>query len=261
MLNVIVGAANSVGGLIGFDPACNGITDDPENVVQFRPSIWEEDGFMNDVSLLMAYPGSYYERVRKPIEEYKPTDMSMLALQPLGRARISSTWPSAIPICTALSLSRPRLFYGCNPIKWWGNHDEQIEMLKNLDFIVGVDLFLNDPPTCMMCSFLGRTISSESILCLTCSSTTGVICGLDVPWAYPIMQPGCRAEGRREVHFRDNGRSCRSQGMTANYVGLMNMVYRVKDEYSVPMDQPFDLEAFANSVTKSRRRGAWLRVV
>lgn len=57
MLNVIVGAANSVGGLIGFDPACNGITDDPENVVQFRPSIWEEDGFMNDVSLLMAYPG------------------------------------------------------------------------------------------------------------------------------------------------------------------------------------------------------------
>ncbi len=58
MLNVIVGAANSVGGLIGFDPACNGITDDPENVVQFRPSIWEEDGFMNDVSLLMAYPGS-----------------------------------------------------------------------------------------------------------------------------------------------------------------------------------------------------------
>lgn len=26
MLNVIVGAANSVGGLIGFDPACNGIT-------------------------------------------------------------------------------------------------------------------------------------------------------------------------------------------------------------------------------------------
>ena len=46
MLNVIVGAANSVGGLIGFDPACNGITDDPENVVQFRPSIWEEDGFM-----------------------------------------------------------------------------------------------------------------------------------------------------------------------------------------------------------------------
>lgn len=42
-----VGAANSVGGLIGFDPACNGITDDPENVVQFRPSIWEEDGFMN----------------------------------------------------------------------------------------------------------------------------------------------------------------------------------------------------------------------
>lgn len=84
MLNVIVGAANSVGGLIGFDPACNGITDDPENVVQFRPSIWEEDGFINDVSLLMAYPGSYYERVRKPIEEYKPTDMSMLALQPLG---------------------------------------------------------------------------------------------------------------------------------------------------------------------------------
>ena len=41
------------------------------------------------------------------------------------------------------------------------------------------------------------------------------------------------------------------RGMTANYVGLMNMVYRVKDEYSVPMDQPFDLEAFANSVAKS----------
>ena len=27
---------------------------------------------------------THLERVRKPIEEYKPTDMSMLALQPLG---------------------------------------------------------------------------------------------------------------------------------------------------------------------------------
>lgn len=251
MLNVIVGAANSVGGLIGFDPACNGITDDPENVVQFRPSIWEEDGFMNDVSLLMAYPGSYYERVRKPIEEYKPTDMSMLALQPLGEDAHFFNLAQCDPDLYGTQPIKAALVYGCNPIKWWGNHDEQIEMLKNLDFIVGVDLFLNES-SYLYDVFLPEANYLERIDPLPhMFFNHRVICGLDVPWAYPIMQPVVEPKDGVKSIFEIMGDLADRRGMTANYVGLMNMVYRVKDEYSVPMDQPFDLEAFANSVTKS----------
>lgn len=40
-------------------------------------------------------------------------------------------------------------------------------------------------------------------------------------------------------------------GKDAEFIGTLNMMYRVKDEFSVPMDKKLDPEAFADSVLKS----------
>ena len=100
-LNMLVGALNTPGGLLGFDPACNGWTDADEPYVQWRPDIWEEDGFINDVSLMLAYPHSYYDKVRNG--DYAPKDMSMLALQPIGEDAHFYNIARPIPICTTPS--------------------------------------------------------------------------------------------------------------------------------------------------------------
>lgn len=141
-LNMLVGATNSVGGLLGFDPACNGWTDDAEPYVTWRPSIWEEDGFINDVSLMLAYPHSYYDIIRN--RDYTPKDMSMLALQPLGEDAHFFNVAQADPEKYHTLPANTMFAYGCNPLKWWGNHDEQAKILSNYDYIVGMDLYLNE---------------------------------------------------------------------------------------------------------------------
>ena len=54
-----------------------------------------------------------------------------------------------------------------------------------------------------------------------------MICGLDVPWAYPIMQPVVEPKDGVKSISEIMGDLADRKGMTANYVGLMNMVYRV----------------------------------
>lgn len=34
--------------------------------------------------------------------------------------------------------------YACNPIKWWGNYDEQAEIFKNYNYVIGIDMYLNE---------------------------------------------------------------------------------------------------------------------
>ncbi len=81
-LNNLVGATNAVGGFIGFDPACNGWADNNPQMA-FRPGIWEEDGFIEDVSLMLAFPHSYYRKIRE--SDYTPKTMGMLfELQPMS---------------------------------------------------------------------------------------------------------------------------------------------------------------------------------
>lgn len=150
--------------------------------------------------------------MRKPIEEYKPTDMSMLALQPLGEDAHFFNLAQCDPDLYGTQPIKAALVYGCNPIKWWGNHDEQIEMLKNLDFIVGVDLFLNES-SYLYDVFLPEANYLERIDPLPhMFFNHRVICGLDVPWAYPIMQPVVEPKDGVKSIFEIMGRSCRPQG-------------------------------------------------
>ena len=248
-LNVLVGATNSVGGLIGFDPACNGWTDAEQPYVQWRPSIWEEDGFINDVSLMLAYTHSYYEKVRNG--DYAPKDMSMLALQPIGEDAHFYNIAQADPDMYHTQPVKVMFAYGCNPIKWWGNHDEQIKIFKDFEYVIGVDLFLNDS-SYFYDLFLPEASYLERIDPMPHFFLNHrVIGGVDIPWAYPVWQKVEEPKDGVMSIFEIMGELADRKGMNEAYIGLLNGVYRVKPEYSIPMDQKFNMEGFADSVTRS----------
>ena len=260
-LNMLVGALNTPGGLLGFDPACNGWTDADEPYVQWRPDIWEEDGFINDVSLMLAYPHSYYDKVRNG--DYAPKDMSMLALQPIGEDAHFYNIAQANPDMYHTQPVKVMFAYGCNPIKWWGNHDEQIKVFKDFEYVIGVDLFLNDS-SYFYDLFLPEASYLERIdpmphFFLNHRVTGGV----DVPWAYPVWQKVVEPKDGVMSIFEIMGELADRKGMNEAYIGLLNMVYRVKPELSIPMDQKFDMEAFADSVARSvlddKADFAWLK--
>ena len=248
-LNMLVGSLNTVGGLIGFDPACNGSTDDAQPAVQWRPSIWEEDGFINAASLLMATPHSYYENVRN--YDYIPKNPNMLDLQPMGEDAHFFNIAQTDPDMYHTQPLKVLIAYGCNPVKWWGNHDEQIEMLKDLDYIIGIDLYMNDssylydlmlPDAC----YLERSEPMPHFFLN--HRLPGAV---DVPWAYPVWQKVVEPRNECKAFLDIVAELAERRGMTAPLIGVLNSVFRVKDEYSLPFDKKFDIEGFANSIAKS----------
>ena len=74
---------------------------------------------------------------------------------------------------------------------------------------------------------------------------------------------GRRAEGRRAFQLAAVRRLASRAGKNAEFIATLNGMFRVKDEYSVPMDQKLDVEAFADSILKSNideeHDFAWLK--
>lgn len=251
MLNNLVGSTNAVGGFVGFAPACNGWTDDNPNA-GFRAGIWEEDGFIENCSLMIGAPHSFYSNIRN--WDYNPTTMGFNEIQPLSEdghfIHIAQAHPDVYHTGTIKNL----FWYACNPIKWWANADEQAERYKKMDFIVGVDLYLND-----------MSLFSDIMLPEACYLERYDVLphwflnhrhigGMGTPWTVGLWQPVVPAKdgapGFLELYAEIVDRA---GGAAANqaFIGTLNAMYRVKQEYSVPLDQKLDQEAFIDSVLKS----------
>lgn len=250
MLNLLVGSANSVGGFVGFAPACNGWTDDNPNA-GFRAGIWEEDGFIENVSLMIAAPHSFYSNIRN--NDYTPTTMGLMEIQPLSEdghfVHIAQSDPDRYHTGQIKNL----FWYACNPIKWWANADEQAEVFKKMDFIVGVDLFLND-----------MSLFSDLMLPEACYLERydvlphfflnhRQIGGMGTPWTVGIWQPVVPAKDDAPGFLQLFGEIVYRAGAESNaaFISSLNGMYRVKEEYAVPVDQKLDQEAFIDSVLKS----------
>lgn len=247
-LNVLVGSCNSAGGFIGFDPACNGWTDESD-YVSWRPAIWEEDGFIEDVSLMLAFPGSYYRRIRE--NDYTPTTMSMMELQPLGEDGHFYHIAQSNPEMYHTEPAKVMFTYSCNPIKWWGNFDEQAEVFKNYEYVIGIDLFLNDSSyfydlILPEASYLERTEPLPHFFL-----NHRVIGSVNIPWAITSWQKVVEPKDDAPSSFEIFAELADRTGKNAELIGILNMFYRVKEEYSLPYDKKLDIEAFTDSVLKS----------
>ena len=138
LLNHIVGAADVVGGCLGFNPVCHGHPETKKPYYTPRP---DKDGLMAVGAWMLPhvpYP---------PADPRKPDSIGFCEMFPLSHVSplMSSSdqehWWQKFNIPY-----RPKfmLNYGANSVMSVGNKEAASESLKGYDFIVSFDLFLNE---------------------------------------------------------------------------------------------------------------------
>lgn len=247
-LNTLIGATNSVGGFIGFATKCHGWADN-NPTAGFDLGIWEEDGFIECNSLMIGAPNSFYKIIRE--RDYTPTTQGLLELQPLSEDGHFVHMAMADPDLYHTTRPRNLFWYACNPIKWWANVEEQVKVYQDMDFIVGVDIYLNDmsyfsdimlPEAC----YLERYDVLPQFY-----MNHRMIGSLDTPWTLamwqPVVEPKDGAPGFMEIYAEIADRA----GANEFFIPAVCGLYRVKEEYMFPTDQKLDVEQFIDAVHKS----------
>ena len=247
-LNTLIGATNSVGGFIGFATKCHGWADN-NPTAGFDLGIWEEDGFIECNSLMIGAPNSFYKIIRE--RDYTPTTQGLLELQPLSEDGHFVHMAMADPDLYHTTRPRNLFWYACNPIKWWANVEEQVKVYQDMDFIVGVDIYLNDmsyfsdimlPEAC----YLERYDVLPQFY-----MNHRMIGSLDTPWTLamwqPVVEPKDGAPGFMEIYAEIADRA----GANEFFIPAVCGLYRVKEEYMLPTDQKLDVEQFIDAVYKS----------
>ena len=247
-LNTLIGATNSVGGFIGFATKCHGWADN-NPTAGFDLGIWEEDGFIECNSLMIGAPNSFYKIIRE--RDYTPTTQGLLELQPLSEDGHFVHMAMADPDLYHTTRPRNLFWYACNPIKWWANVEEQVKVYQDMDFIVGVDIYLNDmsyfsdimlPEAC----YLERYDVLPQFY-----MNHRMIGSLDTPWTLamwqPVVEPKDGAPGFMEIYAEIADRA----GANEFFIPAVCGLYRVKEEYMFPTGEKLDVEQFIDAVYKS----------
>ena len=247
-LHPLIGATNSVGGFIGFATKCHGWADN-NPTAGFDLGIWEEDGFIECNSLMIGAPNSFYKIIRE--RDYTPTTQGLLELQPLSEDGHFVHMAMADPDLYHTTRPRNLFWYACNPIKWWANVEEQVKVYQDMDFIVGVDIYLNDmsyfsdimlPEAC----YLERYDVLPQFY-----MNHRMIGSLDTPWTLamwqPVVEPKDGAPGFMEIYAEIADRA----GANEFFIPAVCGLYRVKEEYMFPTDQKLDVEQFIDAVYKA----------
>lgn len=246
-LNVLIGSCNYPGGFIGYAPACDGWTE--QGFQGYRPAVWEEDGFIEGVSMLIPAPTSCYQNIRN--FTYNPTSMSMLELQPLGMDGHFAHVAQAHPELYHTEPAEVMVVFGSNPIKFWCNHDEQAEVYKNYKYVIGIDLFLNES-SYFYDLFLPEATYLERYEVLPNYFLNHVtIGGVGVPWAINVHQPVVPAKDDCPSALQIYAELADRMGKNESLITSLNGIYNVKPEYSVPLSEKLEPEPFIDSVLKS----------
>ena len=247
-LNNLIGSTNAVGGFCGFNPACNGWADNNPNMA-YRPSIWEPEGLINNNQLLLAFPNSYYQKIYEG--DYTPTTMGMLELQPMSEDNHFEHIAQHDPDMYHTQPAEVALCYACNPIKWWGNYDEQAEIFKNMEYVIGIDMFLNESSyfydvVLPECTYLER---SEPLPHAALNHR--VIGTMDNPWTVSVFQKVVEPRDNAPSSWQLFAEMADRAGKNAEFNSVLNMMFRVKPEYAIDVTKKLDVNEFADSVLKS----------
>ncbi|MDD5807067.1 MAG: molybdopterin-dependent oxidoreductase [Eggerthellales bacterium] len=247
-LNVIVGSVNAVGGFIGYGPQCFGWTDTNPNAAIIC-GLQEDDGFLRGNGLMIGAPHNFYDDIRD--WDYTPSSMALAELQPLSEdghfVHIAQADPDRYHTTPIDAL----LWYGCNPIKWWANRDQQAEIFKKMSFIVGIDCYLNDMSLfsdVMLpeCTYLERdNILPQWFL------NHRMIGGMDRPWTVGVWQKVVEPKDGAPSYFEIFTNLVDMAGTNMYFNPTLNALYRVKEEYQLPVDQKMEMTAFTDAVLKS----------
>ena len=138
LLNHIVGAADVVGGTLGFNPVCHG---HPETKRPYYTPTVDRDGLMATGAWMLPhvpYP---------PADPRSPDSIGLTELFPLSHVSPIMASSDQEHLWQKFKLPyRPKfmLNYGANSMMSVGNKETVAASLKNYEFIASFDLFLNE---------------------------------------------------------------------------------------------------------------------
>ena len=190
LLNQIVGAADVVGGALGFNPVCYGHPETGKPWYEPKPG---PDGLM--VTGTWVAPHLPY-----PIPDPKhPDSMSLGGLFPLGMFGTTMASKDQEELWTQFKLPyRPEVMlnYGANSLLSVGNSDTVAETLKRIPFIVSFEIMLTE-----FSEFADVVLPDASYL-EALDSRPNVPFIFNHPagqgqWSWPIRQPVVAPEGQR----------------------------------------------------------------
>ncbi len=190
LLNQIVGAADVVGGALGFNPVCYGHPETGKPWYEPKPG---PDGLM--ITGTWVAPHLPY-----PISEPKhPEQMALSGLFPLGMFGTTMASSDQEDLWRRFDLPyRPEVMinYGANSLLSVGNSDTVAETLKRIPFIVSFDITLTE-----FSEFADIVLPDTSYL-ESYDSRPNVPFIFNHPaghgeWSWPIRQPVVAPEGER----------------------------------------------------------------
>ncbi|MBI4967231.1 MAG: molybdopterin-dependent oxidoreductase [Rhodospirillales bacterium] len=138
LLNHIVGAADVVGGCLGFNPVCYG---HPETKRPYYVPRKDKDGLMATGTWMLPhvpYP---------PADPRQPDSIGFIELFPLSHVSPLMASSDQKEWWSKFNLPyRPKILlnYGANSVMSVGNKEAASEALKEYEFIVSFDIFLNE---------------------------------------------------------------------------------------------------------------------
>lgn len=249
-LNALIGSANMPGGFVGYAPICHGWADNNPNAA-WDITVWEDDGFINCNTLMFPWPGSPYRTIKEG--DFTPQTMALQQLMPFSMdphfAFITQKYPEEY----GMQDHKPEVMIviGANPIKWWGNFDEQAEIFKKYRYVIGFDIYLNES------SYLFDLIVPEACYLERMTPLPQhflnhrTIGGMDMPWPVTINQPVVEAKDGAPSMLEFFAELADRKGQNAALVATMNGMYRVKEELSVSPDKKIVPEELIDSILKS----------
>lgn len=184
-LNNLIGSTNAVGGFCGFDPICNGWTDDNPNM-SWSLGIWEPEGLIDNNQLLLAFPNSYYTKVYE--SDYTPTTMGMMEIQPLSEDNHFEHVAQAHPDLYHTQAAEVAFCYACNPIKWWGQLRRASRDLNEL-YLCHRHRYVSERIVVLLRRYpAGVPLPGTYRTSPHAANNHRVIGGMDNPWTVPVWQ-------------------------------------------------------------------------
>ena len=245
LLNHIVGAADVVGGTLGFNPVCYG---HPESRKPLYVPTAGPDGLM--MPGMWPMPHAPYP----PADPRHPDSIGLTELFPLsvaspimGSSDQEHWWQKfKLPY-------RPKflLNYGANSVMSVGNKETVAEGLKNYDFILSFDLFLNE-----FSDFADIVLPDASYLEVFDPRPNYPFIfnhpGSEGVWGWPIRQPIVEP-----THERRSARDVMLQlayrlGLGPEINMAVNTYYRLDGDQMLKPDETYDVEAISDHELKHK---------
>lgn len=244
LLNHLVGAADVPGGALGFNPVCFGYPETGRP--HYAPSPCP-DGLMITGDWILPHKPYPPDRPVAPAHPALKELFPFALISPLLATADREEWRKKFRVPTRPSMM---LNFGANAVMSVANKDVIAEMLKELEFIVSFDIYLNE-----MTDFADIVLPDTSYLeRLEANSNYPFIfnhpAGMG-EWSWPIRQPVVKPAGQRrsfpEVMYEIGARL----GLTAPMNTIYNMIFGIAGPHRLRPDVKYEYAEICDRLLRS----------